>query len=164
MVLVPKWPGWLRGSWKSKGLCTLKLPQDAHFGFQVKFVSELWARKGSSISSHFKVKTGIILYFLSDLSFGIILQGFLGGFEFILDTVWLFLKEQWYGIAFLSFWGHISGFWAHFGHCSIVFERKNNKTLFFWVFGHISVFCVRFFGIRVVPELFWVKNLRKGDF
>ena len=84
---------WAIDTWQLEfeGLCTLKLPREAHFGFlQVEFVSELRARRISSFSSHFKVKTGYILYFFTNLSFVIILQGFLEGFEFILGTVTLF--------------------------------------------------------------------------
>ena len=52
-----------------------------------------------------------------------------------------------YSFELWDYFSRILGsFGTHFGHCSIVF-------------GHILVFCVRFSGIRGVPELFWVKNM-----
>ena len=78
MVLFLRWPGQMkRGNGKLKGYVPLSFHGKLTLVFfQVKLVSELRASKGSSISSHFKVKFGQILYFLSDLSFGIVLQVF----------------------------------------------------------------------------------------
>ena len=78
MVLFPRWPGQMtRGNGKLKGYVPLSFHGKLTLlFFQVKLVSELRASKGSLISPHFMVKFGKILYFLSDLSIGIVLQVF----------------------------------------------------------------------------------------
>ena len=115
IVRVPKRAGCLtRGSRKLKGLCTLKLPREAHF--EVNFcnwVFRAWALVFPSISSCFQGKILQFLYFLHYFELWNRFPKVLRSFELVLTLFYCFLWE-------------------------------NDRTLSHWVSRHISVYCVHF--------------------
>ena len=92
-----------------RGLCTLKLPQEAHFGliFSSGF-SELWARKFFDFFI-FQGKNWINLVLSYRFELWNHFTRFFRRFEFTLDTVWLFFIFEfcWRPPHVLSVWAKV---------------------------------------------------------